>query len=182
MRPTITRTELYSYLVTRHTGRTVRTSILRRIEDVDGEVLTVLDLRHVPLIDFSCADEVVAKLVTHARSTAPPRRFVLFQGVAEHHLEPIESALGRQGLSAAAQDADGEPFLIGSVKPEAARAWREICALGHAVRSVLAERLDLSGETLADALDALEDQRLVVRDGDAYLSFVRVLSEAGAQE
>ncbi len=180
MRPTIAHTELYSYLVTRHTGRTVRTNIERQIADVDHAVLAVLDLRHVPVIDFSCADEVVAKLVVSTAGAAPHPRFVLFRGVSEHHLEPIESALTRQGLAAAAESADGEPLLMGTLQPQAVAAWREIWALGHAGAPVLAERLELSIATVAVLLDELEARALVIRDGDTYVSLGRALRDAGS--
>lgn len=179
MRPTITHTELFSYLVTRHTGRAVRTNIERQIEQVDRAVLVVLDLRHVPLIDFSCADEVVAKLVVLTAGAVPHPRFVLFRGVAEHHLEPIESALGRQGLAAAAESTDGEPMLIGRLEPHAAAAWQEIGVLGHTAAATLADRLEQSLERVVTSLAELEARALVVRDGDAYLSLGRVLRDAG---
>ena len=43
MRPAVTRTNLYSYLVTRHTGRAVRLSIEQRLAEYDRHVLTVLE-------------------------------------------------------------------------------------------------------------------------------------------
>ncbi|MCG8469954.1 MAG: hypothetical protein MJB57_17390 [Gemmatimonadetes bacterium] len=182
MRPTVARTELYSYLVTRHTGRTVRTNIEEQLARVERAALAVLDLRHVPLIDFSCADEVVAKLVVLSVDARPHRRFVLFRGLAEHHLEPIESALTRQGLAAAAESDRGEPLLIGSLEPRAAAAWREIWALGHVDVDALAERLDERAEHLLEALDDLEARALVIRDGDIYVSLGRALDDAAAEE
>ena len=178
MRPTITHTELYSYLVTRHTGRAVRTNIEEQLANVDRAALAVLDLRHVPLIDFSCADEVVAKLVVLTSCEGPHPRFVLFRGVAEHHLEPIESALVRQGLAAACESAEGEPLLVGTLEPEAAQAWLEIWALGHAEPAALAERLELSHEIVSVLLAELESRALVIRDGEAYVSLGRALRDA----
>lgn len=182
MRPTIAHTELYSYLVTRQTGRMVRTNIERQIAGVDHAVLAVLDLRHVPLIDFSCADEVVAKLVVLTVGAGPHPRFVLFRGVAEHHLEPIESALRRQGLVAAAESAAGEPFLMGTLEPQVAAAWREIWALGHVGASTLAARLELSVAGVSVLLDELEARALVIRDGEVYVSLGRALRDAGSGE
>ena len=48
---------LYSNLVTRPTGRAVRSQIEHLIERSQRS-LTVIDFTHVGMIDFSCADEV----------------------------------------------------------------------------------------------------------------------------
>lgn len=179
MRPTVAHTTLFSYLVTRHTGRTVRTNVEQQMAAAGPTVLAVLDLHDVPLIDFSCADEIVAKLVRLASGSSSRRRFVLFRGIAEHHLEPIESALRRQGLAAAAEDADGRPLLMGKIDAGAVSVWREVCALGQTRASSLAARLDLPVRRVRGLLDDLVTRALVIRDGDRYVSLGRVLSEAG---
>jgi hypothetical protein len=56
-------------LVTRHTGRAVRLSIEGLVSELGATSLTVLDFGDVAVIDFSCADEVVAKLVLRARGS-----------------------------------------------------------------------------------------------------------------
>ncbi|MDX1579579.1 MAG: hypothetical protein R3266_13930 [Gemmatimonadota bacterium] len=177
-RPTVAHTELYSYLVTRHTGRTVRASIERELAELDRAALAVLDLRHVPLIDFSCADEIVAKLVTLAAAAQPHRRFVLFRGVADHHREPIERCLARQGLAAAAESVEGEPLLLGEVDPAAEAVWKAVWTLGRVAVSRLAEHVELSTETAASRLDDLEARGLLIRDGEVCLSLERALRDA----
>ena len=79
--------------------------------------LTVLDFGDVAVIDFSCADEVVAKLVLRAVDGVSDEadHFFLFRGVAQHHVDPMDSALRRRGLAAAALGPEGEPFLMGEV-------------------------------------------------------------------
>ncbi len=179
MAPAVAHTELFSYLVTRHTGRAVRSSIERELSRFDGAVLAVLDMRHVPVIDFSCADEVVAKLLVHGSEDAPgPRRFFLFRGIAEHHLEPIECALTRQGLAAAGESVDGHPLLIGRIERGVEAAWKEIWELGLVAAGPLAMRLEVSQHAVGGLLDELDARRLVIRDGDRYLSFGRALEDA----
>jgi len=182
MKPGIAHAELFSYLVTRHTGRTVRVDIERRLAEFDRAALAVLDLHHVPLIDFSCADEVVAKLVVLTAGSHPHPRYVLFRGVAERHLGPIESALARQGLVAAAEGADGEPLLMGSLAPDAAAAWREVWLLGYVRPDRLAERLEVTLAVASALLEELVVRALVFRDDEAYLSLGRVLSLARPED
>ena len=51
----------YCNLVTRTTGRLVRRSIARELAAVDAP-LALLDFSDVGLVDFSCADGIIAKL------------------------------------------------------------------------------------------------------------------------
>ena len=55
--------DLYSNLVTRSTGAAVRGQIEQLLMDAGERALTVIDFSHVSMIDLSCADEVVAKLL-----------------------------------------------------------------------------------------------------------------------
>ena len=55
--------DLYSNLVTRPTGAAVRTEIESQLAGVRGRTLTVIDFSNVNLLDSSCADEIVAKLL-----------------------------------------------------------------------------------------------------------------------
>lgn len=179
MRPAVAHTTLFSYLVTRPTGRTVRATVERQIADADRTVLAVLDLRHVPVIDFSCADEIVAKLVLLASDTTTRRSFILFRGIAEHHLGPIDSVLRRRGLAAAAESTDGEPLLMGALDPGATAVWREVWSLGHTGVSPLADRLELPLDRVRGLLDDLVARALVIRDGERYVSLHHALLDAG---
>jgi hypothetical protein len=180
MRPAVSRTSLYSYLVTRHTGRAVRLSIEERLSGYDRNVLTVLDFEHVPLIDFSCADEVVAKLVRPPHADASTGRFFLFRGVGERHREPIVSALRRRDLAVAAEGANGEPLLLGAVNGPLELAWRAVWTAGRACPDGVAAMLGEGERAVSPALEELERRRLVIRDGDTYVSFRWALQEAAS--
>lgn len=173
-------TSLYSYLVTRHTGRAVRLSIESQIAECEGQVVAVLDFQNVVVIDFSCADEVVAKLVHLALvGERAAELFVLFRGVDEHHLDPIESALGRRSVAVSAERSSGEPFLLGATDGDVERAWVATCALGRATTGGVAERLGLSESETGVLLEDLHARRLVVRDDDAeeYVSLQQLIRE-----
>ncbi|HYW49814.1 MAG TPA: hypothetical protein VE861_04360, partial [Gemmatimonadaceae bacterium] len=86
--------DLYSNLVTRATGRAVRSQLEEMLGEMQGQRLAVLDFTHVGILDFSCADEIVAQLLlrfgaglpSHAPTPATPSYF-MFRGLAEAHLE-----------------------------------------------------------------------------------------------
>ncbi len=97
-------------LVTRHTGRAVRLSIEGLVSELAATSLTVLDFGDVAVIDFSCADEVVAKLVLRAvdGKSDESQHFFLFRGVAQHHVDPMDSR------SSAAGPGGGRPGTRGA--------------------------------------------------------------------
>lgn len=98
----------YSNLVTRPTGAAVRQYIEEHLARADGCAVAVIDFAHVGMMDFSCADEIVAKLVLN-----PPAhgvRFV-FSGLSESHIEAIDVVLERHGLALASHEADANAYV-----------------------------------------------------------------------
>lgn len=178
--PFVSRARLFSYLVTRQTGRAVRLGIQRDIDGRNGQTLTLLDFRDVSVIDFSCADEVVAKLVRTSLQQCEGcgERFFLFAGMREHHMDPVESALVRRSLTVAAERAGGHPCLLGHSDPEIRRAWKLVAERCPLSPHALAPELGVSAVRAAAVLDRLHRRRLVVhRDGE-YLSLRRAISDA----
>jgi hypothetical protein len=168
-------------LVTRHTGRAVRLSIEGLVSEAEGQSLTVLDFRDVNVIDFSCADEIVAKLMlrTMAPATLGREHFFLFRGIGDHHLDPVESALRRRGLVVPAETPGGEPFLIGDVEPQALRVWEVLCRDGRGCAEALAPRLGMDEGDCGRLLRTMHDRRLIRRDGKDYLSLFHTFTQAG---
>lgn len=118
---------LYSHLVTRPTGRAVRLAIESRLAEAGEPSLSLVDFSQVTILDFSCADEVVARLLRRYGADDRPRdAFFLFRGVQEWHEEPIQAVLERQGLAAVAQIGTGERRLMGTVSEAEARSWRAV--------------------------------------------------------
>lgn len=167
-------------LVTRHTGRAVRMSIEGMAAEGKGQSLTVLDFADVSVIDFSCADEIVAKLMLRAqpRSSSDRETFLLIRGLSSQHIDPVETALCRRGLAVAAERTSGEPVLIGAVDPAAQRAWEAVCQEGRTCPGALAARLGMDADACGRILDAMHTRRLIRREGDEYHSLSATYAEA----
>ncbi len=117
---------LYAHLVTRPTGRAVRMAIESQLANAGGTALSVIDFSEVHVLDFSCADEVVAKLLLHHQPEEATRAFFILRGVSDLHLEPIQAVLERHRLAAVAETAGG-PFRLVGVRSEAdVRVWRSL--------------------------------------------------------
>jgi hypothetical protein len=149
--------ELYSNLVTRPTGAAVRTEIERLVAEMRERSLTIIDFSHVSMIDFSCADEVVAKLLLRYCADRPPRdAYFLFRGLSDHHWDAIEAVLERHGLALAIEQEDGV-HVVGVLSDDERRAWETLDRVGQAVPSTLADLLDRAPD---DVERSLAERRL----------------------
>ena len=161
---------LYSNLVTRPTGEAVRVAIERQIADVKGAALSILDFSRIGVIDFSCADEIIAKLLRrYSRRDRPGDAFFIAYGMCEHHREPIESVLGRHRLLLVAIE-DGRPELWGRAPTRLRDAWRSLNRLGHAGPLELADAQGIEPTTAAAWLRRLTASRVAVSDGERFSS------------
>ncbi len=106
-------TSLYAHLITRPTGRAVRMAIETQLQSAGHRSLSLIDFSEVVIIDFSCADEVVAKLIQRYHGDEVHEAFFVFRGVGEPHRDQIEVVLERQGLAAVAETGPGTFQLLG---------------------------------------------------------------------
>ncbi|MDQ6738695.1 MAG: hypothetical protein M3Z30_13480 [Gemmatimonadota bacterium] len=100
--------ETYSNLVTRPTGVAVRVYIEQQLQTSTDCAVTVIDFSSVGMMDFSCADEIVAKLVMQHESGQP---VFVFSGLSESHIEAIDVVLERHGMSLVSHEADSNSYI-----------------------------------------------------------------------
>jgi hypothetical protein len=164
--------ELYSNLVTRPTGAAVRCEIEQELDRIGDRALTVIDFSHVGLLDFSCADEIVAKLLLQYVSLDAPRRevYFLFRGISESHMDAIEAVLERHKLALVTQHADGGSRLVGIVDVDERRAWEIVSRLGAGASADVADATGLSREHAERMLDTLWRRRLLIRHDNGYVA------------
>ncbi|MGD2047285.1 MAG: hypothetical protein PVJ80_00215 [Gemmatimonadota bacterium] len=154
-------TSLYSYLVTRPTGRAVRMAIEARLQDAGERSLSLIDLSEVAILDFSCADEVVARLLQHSRDNPAHEAFFVFRGIHEPHREQIQSVLERRGLAAVAETHEDVYELLGERTGPEDRAWAALEERGlvdsEEIDAMVGDPEDRAG------LDLLIERRLAFR-------------------
>jgi len=143
-------------MVTRPTGAAIRSRI-RQAMDATPHPTARLDFGEVGLLDFSCADEVVAKLL---RDTGGDRYLVLW-ALDDAQSDAVDQVLGRQDLAVVAVLRDGGPVLLGAVTHELRLAFGAVLEGGGDARR-LADRLAWTPERAADALETLALRRLVL--------------------
>jgi hypothetical protein len=120
----------YRNLVTRATGAAVRDRIEAALERLGCDV-AVLDFSGVEILDFSCADEIVAKLVLPA---ARPSRPVILLGVRDQQREALDHVLAHHGVTLIARlHESGEPVLLGAAPPHLHEAFAALRDRGAAL-------------------------------------------------
>jgi len=154
---------LYSHLVTRPTGRAVRLAIEAVLAEAGEPTISLVDLTEITILDYSCADEVVARLLRrYSESDRPREAFFVFRGVQERHRDPIQAVLERQTMAAVSQREDGSAELLGTLDDEEATVWRLIEGEGQVGRD---HAEDFFGNgSLRTAVDRLVERRLVFAD------------------
>jgi hypothetical protein len=168
-------TSLFSNLVTRPTGRAIRTGVesqLAEMEGADREVtLSILDFSQVRVLDYSCADEIVAKLLLrYLGDERPGEAFFVVRNVQEHHVEAIEAVLERHGLLLVAIQDEGGVALLGEAGPVHRAVWDALVRRGRASRADLADETGMEREALTAALAHLYLKRVAAVHVDGTIS------------
>lgn len=168
--------DLYSNLVTRPTGAAVRTAIEEQVCDASKPSLTTIDFSRVNLLDFSCADEIVAKLLLRFVNDEKLPGYLTFRGLHDGHIDPIEAVLERHSLALVSWY-EGEAELFGHVSDEERLCWDVVREHGPVtsgdISSLLITRTvsreTLSPETIQRLLDELVSRRLLIRGSSGYV-------------
>ena len=152
-----------SDLVTRPSGQIIRNRIERDIEkEKDGEVIA-LDFSKIGIIDYSCADEVVAKLISRLLSGEYGDRYIILTGLNENQKENIEVALERKELAVMAEMGNGKRILIGSLNNYLKETLNLIVKKSKITASELSKTMKLEANTSGTRLLNLHKKRLVKR-------------------
>lgn len=159
--------DLYSNLVTRPTGAAVRSAIEQQVQEIERPVLTTIDFSQVNLLDFSCADEIVAKLLLRYTDDDGPRGYLAFRGIREGHIDPIETVLERHALALVSWH-EGAAELFGHVTDEELRHWEVVRDHGPIGAREVATILASTEVSAQLQLDQLDRRRLVMRGPLGY--------------
>lgn len=158
----------FSDLVTRPTGVAVRRCLERELAALHEGDVALLDFSQIGMMDYSCADEVVAKLLLTLAAQDSRPGFVVFHGITDAHLEAIEDVLHHHGLALVVHFADGGARLVGAVSDDERSVWELVVARGSAAAAEVAVAVGRGTEEMALVLDSLRRRRLLRHDGITY--------------
>lgn len=150
-------------LVTRPSGEKIRRRVERDMEKEPEGAVVALDFSKIGIIDYSCADEIVAKLVSRLLSGEYGDKYLLLTGLNENQKENIEVALERKDLAVVVEMRDGTRALIGSLNNYLKETLQFIEKKGEATANEFAQALKLPANTSGTRLLNLHKKRLVKR-------------------
>jgi hypothetical protein len=154
---------LFSHLVTRPTGQALRLGIESQLSELGPFCISILDFSQVVVLDYSCADEVVAKLImNYQREDRANDAYFLACGLAEEHTDPIEEVLVRHRLALVAE-LKSEYALLGHASAFERVVWCELQRAGDADPAELARLVGAAEAQIASALSTLHGLRTVLR-------------------
>ncbi|MBX3173221.1 MAG: hypothetical protein KF709_02350 [Gemmatimonadaceae bacterium] len=158
-------------LVTRDTGAKVRIAVERQLAGLADGTVMYLDFSHIGLLDRSCADEFLNKLMLSLTGERPAHDgYVMIHGVNDLHMEIIETVLEAHSLALVVRVAgDGAVRLVGAVTDEERRCWDLVMQQGEADADVVAAETGIPCEACGRMLDGLARRRLLRREAHRYL-------------
>jgi hypothetical protein len=150
-------------LVTRQSGQIIRSRIEKEVEqESDGEVIA-LDFSKIGIIDYSCADEIVAKLISRLLSGEYGDKFIILTGLNENQRENIEVALERKDLAVIGWMRNGKKALLGNLNNYLRETLELVLWKAEVTAKDLSEALKLEMNTSGTRLLNLYKKRLVKR-------------------
>jgi hypothetical protein len=155
-----------SHLVTRETGRDIRESIEARLEREPEGTVVALDFTHVGIIDFSCADEIISKLVARLQGLEYGDKYIVLYGLTPTHEENIAVALERKKLAVLISRADGSWRLLGNLNPYLNEALQFVMTQKEITARDLADDTQVEISLASTKLLNLFKARLVQRSSE----------------
>jgi len=151
------------HLVTRETGQAVRSFISRELLLLAAGKVMTLDFSGVGIIDFSCADECLAKLMTRLIAGEYGEKYLRLAGLGESQRENIHVALERKRLPALLMHPDGSWDCLGTITPHLRETLNLLVARGRISAREMVGLLDLELTTSSTRLGSLHRLRLARR-------------------
>jgi GDP-D-mannose dehydratase len=150
-------------LVTRPSGQVIRNRIEKDITKEDDRAVISLDFSKIGVIDYSCADEIVAKLVSRLLGGEYGDKYIILTGLNENQKENIEVALERKGLAIMAKTRNNKKILLGNINNYLKQTLDLILEKDKITARELSDIMKLEANTSGTRLLNLHKKRLVRR-------------------
>lgn len=162
------------HLVTRETGRRIRAEVARLLAKMEDGGMMTLDFGGVGIIDYSCADEFVAKLMTRLIAGEFGDKYLRLAGLNPSQRENVEVALERKRLPTILVNPDRSWQCLGRIKPYLRETLDLVMKRERTSARELSDLLSLELNTSSTRLINLHHHRLVTRRE-------RIISEGGRE-
>jgi hypothetical protein len=150
-------------LVTRETGAVIRERLERELIADKDPTVSFLDFSGIGVVDYSCADEVIAKLISRLLSGEYGDKFIVLKGLSSNQMENIEVALERKKLAVLSLKEAGGWYIIGFLNNYLRKTLVSVMETGSITLRELAEEVGIGLNTGGTRLLNLYKKRLIWR-------------------
>ena len=150
----------YVDLVTRQVGRVVFSKLESEIKKLEEGTVLVIDFSGIGAIDYSCADEIFAKLISRLQLNEYGEKYIAFKNLSCGHKENIQIVLEKKDLAVLIREKEGWAIL-GALDNYLRQTLKIIMEEGKLSSSELSSRFQLALNTASMRLSNLSKLRLV---------------------
>lgn len=150
-------------LVTRETGALIRERLERELMTEADPTVAFVNFSGVGVIDYSCADEVIAKLTSRLLSHEYGDKFIVLEGLSSNQMENIAVALERKKLAALYLQERGGWQIIGFLNNYLRKTLVSVMERGSITLRELAHERGIGLNTGGTRLLNLYKKRLIWR-------------------
>lgn len=150
-------------LVTRHLGHQIAGAVIEVLKSLQDGSCLIIDCSEVVIMDYSCSDESVGRLLAEVISGEYGERYLALTGPCESVLENIESSLRLRGLPMVAVDSSGSFSVVGAIRPHLAEVLQCFANTGKIRARDIAEALHIALNTASNRLIELHRLGIVSR-------------------
>ena len=150
-------------LVTRETGVVIRERLERELMMEADPTVAFFDFSGVGVIDYSCADEVIAKLTSRLLSNEYGEKFIVLEGLSSNQMENIAVALERKKLAVLYLQEGGGWQVIGFLNNYLRKTLVSVMERGSIILKELAQEGGIGLNTAGTRLLNLYKKRLIWR-------------------
>ncbi|MFH1897546.1 MAG: hypothetical protein ABH886_04820 [Candidatus Desantisbacteria bacterium] len=150
-------------LVTRETGKKIREAVEGMLEKEKEGAIMVLDFEGIGIIDYSCADEIMAKLITRLNADEYGDKYIILKVSNPTQKENIEVALERKKIAVLSFGEDNPYQVLGVLNTYLMDTLTHILEKGRISARELADLMNLEINTSSTRLLNLYKLHLVRR-------------------
>jgi hypothetical protein len=154
--------EEHELLITRQLGKKMKDQLVSKFTDNSQIEIIYLDFSNIIVLDFSWADEFVAKLAVELNANLHGEKALVVANCTDDQFENINAALLQRALTLTAEQ-EGKSFFIGDLKEPLLETLTWVGENSQVTARDLANHFGLAINTASNRLSELAKRRLLFR-------------------
>jgi hypothetical protein len=148
----------------RQEGRELADRLLAQLAASEPDSILPVDFGKVSFMDFSCADELMTRVLRRIRSGELGTRFILLQDIPPSVEENLAAVFAIRDLVCPKLTKGGKVELLGKIGPELTETYKLAVRKGQiTARDVMAIAPDVGISAISNRLAKLQTMGLLVR-------------------